>query len=624
MTGRFFAYAAGPFLVAYVLLLLGLSYVSQQNLRQASHNALLFNIEKRASAVSYFHSERRHDITTLAKDRALSVFFSNRDLGMSMEHGLDASLLSMQEIFQEIFDNKTLNQAPIYLRLLFIENQGNQLVDVGLLSGKPLPWLNKELLATEEMATFIFQNGEHIHSIISCPYHYKGNRVGTLLAEINRDEMIRFLIHPQPSEHTQYTVIVADSKYLLNLEDTEQQAASKKPPSGILWGQAIDESSSFVKKPIPGTPFILAARYQEGALGAFFTSRWYLISLIVLALIVLYSVVIGIRSRTQTLLLHARFEESEQQSVLLNEQNRLLEREIQKRRNSEAHLQTLIETIPDLLWLKSPEGFYLSCNHKFERLFGAKETDILGKTDYNFVDRELADFFQKHDKAAIAAGKPLISEERMNYADDGHEELLETIRTPLRDSDGKLIGVLGLARDITARKQAEEKALYLSVHDPLTGLYNRRVLEERLTGETNRSERYERSLSIFMLDVDHFKQVNDTHGHRNGDMVLCHLAKLLETSVRKTDYVARYGGEEFIVVLPETPLYMAKELAERLCEQISRSVIAIAENKTITITVSIGVATFPEHSQCWEELIEAADSAMYVAKQAGRNQVKLA
>ena len=125
-------------------------------------------------------------------------------------------------------------------------------------------------------------------------------------------------------------------------------------------------------------------------------------------------------------------------------------------RESENSLRTLVHTIPDLVWLKDIDGVYLSCNHAFERFFGARETDIKGRTDYDFIDRELADFFRTHDRRAIAVGKPSHNEEWVTFADDGHRALLDTIKTPMCDVDGTLIGVLGIGRDITVRKQAEE------------------------------------------------------------------------------------------------------------------------------------------------------------------------
>jgi len=143
--------------------------------------------------------------------------------------------------------------------------------------------------------------------------------------------------------------------------------------------------------------------------------------------------------------------------------NILLEKEVRERkqaeaalRKREAHLSALIETIPDLVWLKDPDGVFLSCNRKFERFYNTPKADILGKTDYDFVDKELADFFRENDKKAMAGRGPSANEEELVYADDGHRETVETVKTPMYDAEGKLVGVLGIARDITQRKLAEE------------------------------------------------------------------------------------------------------------------------------------------------------------------------
>ncbi len=118
-------------------------------------------------------------------------------------------------------------------------------------------------------------------------------------------------------------------------------------------------------------------------------------------------------------------------------------------------LRTLVDTIPDLVWLKDPDGVYLACNRRVETLFGASEVEIVGKTDHDFVPPDLADFFRAKDLAAIAAGGPCVNEEEVTFASDGHRELLHTIKTPIHDSAGRIIGVLGIARDMTERKQAE-------------------------------------------------------------------------------------------------------------------------------------------------------------------------
>ena len=144
----------------------------------------------------------------------------------------------------------------------------------------------------------------------------------------------------------------------------------------------------------------------------------------------------------------------------------------------ETFLRTLIETIPDPVWLKDIDGVFLACNRRFERLYGAKENDIVGKTDYDFVSKAQADFFRKNDLDAIANGEPLVNEEAVTYISDGHEELLETIKTPMFDSQGNLIGVLGISRDITDRKRIErdlrisEERLRLTLEVANIGLWD--------------------------------------------------------------------------------------------------------------------------------------------------------
>jgi len=141
-------------------------------------------------------------------------------------------------------------------------------------------------------------------------------------------------------------------------------------------------------------------------------------------------------------------------------------REITKRKKaeiallkSETHLRTLLQTIPDLVWLKDTNGVYLLCNPMFERFFGAKEADIIGKSDFDFVDRELADYFLSYDRKVIRTGKSTTNEEWITFADDGHRAFLDTLKTPMYDSDGTLLGVLGIGRDITERKLTWELIL---------------------------------------------------------------------------------------------------------------------------------------------------------------------
>ncbi|MFA0750115.1 MAG: hypothetical protein SLRJCFUN_000518 [Candidatus Fervidibacter sp.] len=164
----------------------------------------------------------------------------------------------------------------------------------------------------------------------------------------------------------------------------------------------------------------------------------------------------------------------------------------------------------------------------------------------------------------------------------------------------------------------------LSVTDALTGVPNRRYWDLRLAEEIARAQRYRYPLAVLMVDIDHFKRVNDTYGHQVGDVALQQVASRLRSNLRRTDVLARYGGEEFGVLAPQTSLEAAKVLAERLRHAIASDPIQVNSDLSIPLTVSIGVAVFPEHGQNESELVAAADAALYRAKEEGRNCVRVA
>jgi diguanylate cyclase (GGDEF)-like protein len=159
----------------------------------------------------------------------------------------------------------------------------------------------------------------------------------------------------------------------------------------------------------------------------------------------------------------------------------------------------------------------------------------------------------------------------------------------------------------------------MAVTDSLTKLYIRRHFVQRLEDELRRARRYNHNLSLLVIDIDHFKTLNDKYGHQAGDAVLVEMARAFRRMTRATDVTARYGGEEFCIILPETPLEGAQIIAERLRVEIENVDISFTNYKLKT-TISIGVATFPIHAENVEGLIRAADLAMYKAKELGRNR----
>jgi diguanylate cyclase (GGDEF)-like protein len=172
------------------------------------------------------------------------------------------------------------------------------------------------------------------------------------------------------------------------------------------------------------------------------------------------------------------------------------------------------------------------------------------------------------------------------------------------------------------RERSDARSRQLALVDPLTGCANRRALEDRLTGELAFARRTKKPLSMLVVDVDHFKRVNDTHGHAIGDEVIRHVADVLRGGVRTSDVVARYGGEEFCAVLREADLEGASILAERLRAAIAGREVTVGE-RTLQITASIGVATFEVGDELApDSMFRRADAALYRAKQSGRNRVE--
>jgi len=175
--------------------------------------------------------------------------------------------------------------------------------------------------------------------------------------------------------------------------------------------------------------------------------------------------------------------------------------------------------------------------------------------------------------------------------------------------------------DITAQKQTRDELLQQATHDPLTGIFNRRHVEEVLRQELDRAERHARPLAVAMMDADHFKNINDTYGHQTGDEVLREISERCRKTLRANDILARYGGEEFVIVFPETKLDEAGAVAERLRVAVAENPIRIGD-KALAVTVSIGLAAYAP-GQDIDKLFQRADSALYTAKQDGRNLVRV-
>jgi diguanylate cyclase (GGDEF)-like protein len=213
--------------------------------------------------------------------------------------------------------------------------------------------------------------------------------------------------------------------------------------------------------------------------------------------------------------------------------------------------------------------------------------------------------------------------------------------TPLYDRSQALSGRLMVFRDITESKQVEKRLRYVNdklqgqlieigllqsklreqaIRDPLTSLFNRRYLEETLDRELSRAARESYPVCIIMIDLDHFKRINDTHGHEAGDLVLKAIANALSEHSRRGDFACRYGGEEFVITMPNISPEIAYQRAENLRQSLNLLGVPYGCYK-LSVTISIGIACYPENGQSRESILRAADQAMYAAKEAGRDHI---
>jgi len=200
----------------------------------------------------------------------------------------------------------------------------------------------------------------------------------------------------------------------------------------------------------------------------------------------------------------------------------------------------------------------------------------------------------------------------------------QSFQVLLKESSSFSRGILRiLSRRLSEASQAVETATVEKTQDPLTGLYNRRYMETMLNHELQRAGRAGYPVSLIMMDIDHFKKLNDTYGHPAGDEVLRSLAALMKSQVRRADVACRYGGEEFLIILPETPIEVAAERAEMLRRAFAELSIEHA-GQVMQGKLSLGVAVSPDHAETPDRLIQTADKALYAAKTGGRNRVVLA
>ena len=288
-------------------------------------------------------------------------------------------------------------------------------------------------------------------------------------------------------------------------------------------------------------------------------------------------------------------------------------------RRSQEFLGLVINNIPSMVFVKDAKDLrFVSLNPAGEALIGLREADVIGKTDHDLFPPEQADFFVAKDRAALSGSGRLSIADEPIVTQSGDIRIMHTTKLSLLDIDGKPKYLLGISDDITEQKKTNEQLVYLATHDPLTGLPNRGLLIDRLMQATLRAKHKKQSLALLYVDIDGFKEINDTLGHFTGDKALQTVTRLLKATMPDTETIARVGGDEFVLILENISAKSEAAAAATRLRQRFQKPVKVADRE-IFLTVSIGISIYPDDSTDNETLLRIADIAMYHAKSEGRN-----
>lgn len=256
-------------------------------------------------------------------------------------------------------------------------------------------------------------------------------------------------------------------------------------------------------------------------------------------------------------------------------------------------------------------------NEAFIQHFGYERDEVIGKSPRMLQGEDTNEETRFKIREALSNGWP-IDAEIINYDKQGKKYWIDLKMVPLYGDDDHVTHYLFIERDLSERKSKEQQLYEKATIDDLTQLFNRHHTYQLASQAIEKAQRYQTTLSAIMLDIDHFKEVNDTYGHPTGDKVLTKLSKLIKDQVRKADIVGRVGGEEFFILLPEVSVEEAHAMAERIRSSVERKSWR-ATGVENGITISLGVTEY--HNDNLESLIAKSDKSLYHAKKTGRNRV---
>ncbi|SMD07518.1 GGDEF domain-containing protein [Rhizobium sp. RU36D] len=286
------------------------------------------------------------------------------------------------------------------------------------------------------------------------------------------------------------------------------------------------------------------------------------------------------------------------------------------------HMQACIDNLPTPIFFKNERGIYVGCNKAFQDYMGLPASSIIGHTVHDVACGPYASVYHDADLALMKKGGTQVYEAMVHHADGLPRDILFQ-KAVITDRSGAARGIAGAMLDITERKRLEAKLTDAAARDPLTNIFNRRRFFQLASERVAESLVQGRPVTLAVLDIDHFKSVNDRYGHAMGDRVLCDVADLLDHGIGEGNLVARAGGEEFFALLPGHDQSAASDVMERLRNDVAAMRVE-DRGLELTVTISIGLAQLSAGEEDLWACLRRADHALYDAKHGGRNRLSLA
>jgi diguanylate cyclase (GGDEF)-like protein/PAS domain S-box-containing protein len=624
-------------LLVFLLLLLAIVgvgyYVFQQqarHLKEGAQRELATIADLKAEQVANWRSERQGDAQATSHD-----YFLESAVAQWFQEGSPPG-----ERRQRILDRLTaLQRAYDYQDVVLLDDQGT--LRLSTADASPAVSGTTRDLAIEAMRTgaILFSDlhraeeepGQPIRFDLLAPLlDENGQALGVLLFRIDPDRFLFPLIQswPTPSASAETMLVERSGNDVLYLNELRHQKhaalamrfpITEEPLASAIAARGQEQVFEGVDhrnvpvlaatRKIPGFPWIIIAKEDLKEVYAPIHERTLLTAELTVVLVALAGMLTALWLREKSSHMAAR----EYQSRL--ERQALIQ-----------HFDYLAKYANDIIFLYDSDFRIVEMNDRALAAYGYTREELLGLHISELRTPEAAVEFDRHRQQLEERGDLVYETQAMRK-----DKTVFPVEVSARMivTEGRTFYQC-IIRDITERKLAEEELQILqaqlreaAIRDPLTGLYNRRYLDETMKRELARAAREENPISIFIGDIDYFKQVNDTYGHQAGDEILKALGEVLREHARSGDIPCRYGGEEFVVILPDMPLEAARDRAELVRRDFADLRFAFGDAQ-LGVTISIGISVYPDYGTTADELIGAADQALYEAKQTGRNKVCLA